>query len=264
MKSAWTALRADKELLGLPVLGGLVSLVALAPVVVAMVLIPSDAAWLYYVVGVLAVFVVAIISTFFAVALAAGAHERMNGGNPTFASSCAVAWRHRRGVVGWALLTTTVGLVLNAIENRLKGAGGFIVRLVGDLAWAVASFFTIPIIATHDVGPIEALKLSAKTFGARWSSAVRVQVRLGLYGLGLAVLAVIGVVLVVGAWQVSPVLGVVLAIPVAAAVMGGLLLLNAVGSYSRVALYRYASGMPTPGFATAALEAAVVPSRRAR
>ena len=34
------------------------------------------------------------------------------------------------------------------------------------------------IIAANDCGPIEALKLSTKTFKSRWSSAVRVELRL--------------------------------------------------------------------------------------
>lgn len=257
--SAWSALRTDKELLGLPVLGGVISLVAVLPVLLTLALVPDGSNWMYYVIGVVMVFVVAVISTFFAVALAAGAHERMNGGAPTFASCCAVAWRHKRGVVGWALLSTTVGLLLNIVQDKLKGVGGFIIRLIGDMAWAVASFFAIPIIAANDVGPIEALKLSVSTFRSRWNSAVRVQLRLGLYGVGLAVLAVVGMMIVAGLWQASHAAAVVVASMFIIALMIGVLLLSAIGAYARVALYRYASGMVTPGFAPATLEAAIQP-----
>lgn len=264
MKSAWGALRADKELLGLPVMGGVAALVAVVPVALMFALVPSGADWLYYVVGVIGAFVVAVISTFFAVALAAGAHERMNGGAPTFSSCCAVAWSHKRGVVGWALLSTTVGLLLNLIQDQLKGIGGFIIKLIGDLAWAVASFFAIPIIAANDVGPIDALKMSASTFKARWSSAVRVQLRLGVYGIGLFIAAIVGAIVVVAAWQATPVLGVALGIPIVIGLLIGMLVLSAIGAYARVALYRYASGMVTPGFSAATLEAAIQPKAGAR
>ena len=40
--------------------------------------------------------------------------------------------------------------------------------------------------------------------------------------------------------------------------LGAMLVLNAVTSYARVALYRYAAGMTTPGFADGMLQAAVV------
>ncbi|MFZ4720543.1 MAG: DUF6159 family protein [Ilumatobacteraceae bacterium] len=264
MKSAWAALRTDKELLGLPVFGGVVALVAVLPVLVMAALVPDNSDWLYYVVGVIAVFVVSVISTFFAVALAAGAHERMSGGAPTLKSCVAVAWKHKRGVVGWALLSTTVGLLLNLIQDKLKGFGGVIIRIIGDMAWAIASFFAIPILAANDVGPIDALKLSMSTFKSRWSSAVRVQLRLGLYGLGLVAAAIVGAILVAVAWNIAQVLGILVAIIVVLVVAAGGLLLGAVGSYARVALYRYASGMATPGFSTTALEAAIQPKAAGR
>ena len=263
VSSAWGALRTDKELLGLPVLGGVVALIAVAPVALLLLLVPADANWLYYVIGALAAFVVAIISTFFAVALAAGAHERMNGGAPTFASCCAVAWNHKRGVIGWALLSTTVGLLLNLIQDKLKGVGGFIVKLIGDLAWAVASFFAIPIIAANDVGPIDALKMSVNTFKARWSSAVRVQLRLGLYGLAVVVGALVSALVVFALWQASHVLAIMVGIVLGIAVLTGMLVLSAIGAYARVALDRYASGMVTPGFSAATLDAAIQPKKPA-
>jgi len=263
VSSAWGALRTDKELLGLPVLGGVVALIAVAPVALLLLLVPADANWLYYVIGALAAFVVAIISTFFAVALAAGAHERMNGGAPTFASCCAVAWNHKRGVIGWALLSTTVGLLLNLIQDKLKGVGGFIVKLIGDLAWAVASFFAIPIIAANDVGPIDALKMSVNTFKARWSSAVRVQLRLGLYGLAVVVGALVSALVVFALWQASHVLAIMVGIVLGIAVLTGMLVLSAIGAYARVALYRYASGMVAPGFSAATLDAAIQPKKPA-
>ena len=189
--------------------------------------------------------------------VAAGAHERMNGGNPTMKSAMAVAWKRKKGVIGWALLATTVGLVLQAIKDKVKG-GGAIIAMLGDLAWAVASFFAIPIIAANDVGPIEALKLSTSTMKKRWSSAARVQLRLGLYGLGLAVAMMVGLFLVALVAQSSTALAALLGVVLALVLLAAMLVLNAVTSYARVALYRYAAGMTTPGFADGMLQAAVV------
>ena len=217
----------------------------------------SNPSGIIVVVAIVSAFLVAIITTFFAVALAAGAHERMNGGNPTMKSAMAVAWKRKKGVIGWALLATTVGLVLQAIKDKVKG-GGAIIAMLGDLAWAVASFFAIPIIAANDVGPIEALKLSTSTMKKRWSSAARVQLRLGLYGLGLALLMVAGLFLVAMVAKVSTVLAVVVGVVLALVLLAAMLVLNAVTSYARVALYRYAAGMTTPGFADGMLQAAVV------
>ncbi len=264
VKAAWSALRADKELLSLPIVGGIASLLDLLPLLVITIVMNagsendnSNPSGIIVVVAIVSAFLVAIITTFFAVALAAGAHERMNGGNPTMKSAMAVAWKRKKGVIGWALLATTVGLVLQAIKDKVKG-GGAIIAMLGDLAWAVASFFAIPIIAANDVGPIEALKLSTSTMKKRWSSAARVQLRLGLYGLGLALLMVAGLFLVAMVAKVSTVLAVVVGVVLALVLLAAMLVLNAVTSYARVALYRYAAGMTTPGFADGMLQAAVV------
>lgn len=265
VKAAWSALRSDKELLSLPIVGGISSLLALVPLFVVVLIFGgkddgSDPSVVMIVVGVLTAFLVAIVTTFFSVALAAGAHERMGGGNPTIKSALAVAWKRKKGVVGWALLSTTVGLVLQAIKDNVKGAGA-IISFLGDLAWAVASFFAIPIIAANDVGPIEALKSSVSVMKQRWGSSARVQLRLGLYGLAVGIGVIIAVVVVAMLAKVSAVLAVLVGIVLGALVLYAMLLLNAVGAYARVALYRYSSGLPTPGFGSNLLEAAVVQGR---
>ncbi|MEY4174315.1 MAG: hypothetical protein RI900_1480, partial [Actinomycetota bacterium] len=222
VKAAWSALRQDKELLSLPIVGGVASLLSLLPLFVVVLIFGgkddgSNPSAVMIVVGVLTAFLVAIVATFFSVALAAGAHERMGGGNPTVKSAMGVAWRRKKGVIGWALLSTTVGLVLQAIKDNVKGAGA-IVSFLGDLAWAVASFFAIPIIAANDVGPIEALKSSVSVMKQRWGSSARVQLRLGLYGLAVGIGVIIAVVVVAMLAKVSAVLAVLVGIVLGALV----------------------------------------------
>jgi hypothetical protein len=257
VKSAWSALRTDKELIGLPVVGGVSALVAVAPILAIYAFIPSDARPMQVVVGVAALLVFSVISTFFAVALAAGAHDRMSGGSPTMRSSLALAWSRRRGVIGWAILNVTVGLVLRLVEDRVRGIAGVLLRVLGGVAWALASYFAIPIIAANDVGPIEALQLSSTVFKGRWRNAVRVQFRLGLYAFGVFAAAVVGVLVVMAAAQASVVLAVLLAVVIGAVVIMAMVVMSAVTAYARVALYRFAAGLPTPGFTDGMLYAAV-------
>jgi hypothetical protein len=257
VRAAWWALRQDRELLLLPVYGAMVALGSLVSILAAFVLVPDDALLVYVVLAVAATYLVAAVSTFFSVALAAGAHERMNGGDPTISSAMAAAWRHKRAVLGWAALSATVGLVLQSVEARFKGAGA-VLGFLGGVAWAVASFFAIPIIAAQDVGPITALKTSADTFRRRWSNAVRVQLRLGLYVLGLVLATVLGLALGIVLLDTFALLGVLVILVVAAAALVGGLVLGAVSAYCRVVLYRYAVGLATPGFSAGVLEAAVV------
>jgi hypothetical protein len=70
--------------------------------------------------------------------------------------------------------------------------------------------------------------------------------------------AVIGVFLVVALANVSTVLAVLVGVLLAIVLLLAMLVLNAITSYARVALYRYAAGMSTPGFADTMLQAAVI------
>ncbi|MEN9504936.1 MAG: hypothetical protein RI958_862 [Actinomycetota bacterium] len=257
VSSAWQALRHDHELISLPVVGGLAALAGIAPLLVFALLMPASAAWASVVLFVLIAFVAAIITTFFAVALAAGAHERMSGGDPSVRSACATAWKRKRGIVTWALLSTTVGLLLQALEDKIGGIAGKLVGALGGTAWAVASYFTIPIIAANDVGAVEALKLSSETVRRRWRNAARVELRLGLYMLGLVAAAIVGGVVVVALASVATVLGIIVGVVLLLAFLTALLVFGAVSAYAKVALYRYASGMPTPGFDESMLAVAV-------
>jgi len=258
VRTAWWALRQDRELLALPVVGGVATVAALVPVLVLAALVPDGAGVVRWVVGALLAFVSTTVGTFFAVALAAGAHQRLSGEDPTFGSSVGAAWAHRRAVLGWSLLATVVGLVLRAIEERFKGLPGFLLSFTGGVAWAVASFFAIPIIAVHDVGPIGALKASAATMRERWSTSARVQLRLTFYWLGLLLLGAVGFVGAVVLGGSAPLLGVVAGVLVLAGVVFAALVLSCVAAYARVVLYRYAVGLPTPGFSAAQLEQVIV------
>lgn len=256
VKASRRALKQDRSLVALPLIGGAISLLCMVPVVAGMLAVPQDADWMYAAIGVVAAVVLAIISTFFAVALAAGAHERMDGGDPTVTSAMSAAWKHKKAVVGWALLSVTVGLVLNALKEKFKGAGN-IASTLGGMAFSIASFFVVPIIASENIGPWPALKKSVATFCDKWSSTARVQLRLGLYVLGLVVAAVVAVIAVVLLADVSSVLAVAVGVVLGVAIFYAVLVLGAISSYSRVALYRYSNGMPTPGIDPGVIAAAV-------
>ena len=74
--------------------------------------------------------------------------------------------RHQDGlsrlkyITEWALLSATVGLVLQAISSRSGDLGKLVIGLVG-FAWSVATYFVVPIIAFEQVGPLQAIKRSA-------------------------------------------------------------------------------------------------------
>ncbi|MGZ5365402.1 MAG: DUF6159 family protein, partial [Mycobacterium sp.] len=61
-------------------------------------------------------------------------------------------------ILGWTLVAFTVGLVLRFLENRFPIAGRIAVWISGA-AWAIATFFVVPVIALG-TGPFRSLKRS--------------------------------------------------------------------------------------------------------
>ena len=240
-KVSWRVLRQDRELLVLPLLSFLVSIGVLLAIwlptmaVADLSGVASEEGGVDAVValaGLASALLLSVVGVFFKAALVAGAPERMSGGDPTVRSAIARATTHLGGLLPWALLTATVGLVLSALRNRAGRLGQFAVSLIG-MAWEAASFLVIPSIVIDDEGAISGLKASASLLKRTWGENLASQVGFGLL-TGLLIVVVAGP------------LGLVVAVPwVAFAAV----VLVALGAVFQTALYLYAtSGTIPDGF----------------
>ena len=256
-KSSWRVLQQDRELLVLPVLSFVVSAMVLVPLlVVAFVYTDgtttnaageesADPAMI--VIFVVAALAISVVGVFFNGALVAGAHQRFTGGDPTIGSALSKASRHLPGLIGWALLTATVGLILQALRERAGFLARFVINLVGA-AWDVATFLVVPAVIIDDNGAIDGLKRSASLLRQTWGENIAARVGFGLLGLVLVIpgFAIGGLAVAVG----GPVLiaGILVAVVWIALVVVVMTALNAI---FQTALYMYATtgSMPT-GFET--------------
>ncbi len=163
--------------------------------------------------GVLFVFVFYFATYFatiyFQVALVAAVKLRLSGGNPTLAFGMKEANKRLGAIVTWAIIAAIVGLILRMLEEAArKNTSGWgrilaqvIIGLVG-MAWSLATFFVIPVIAYEGVGGFEAIKRSAGIVKRRWGEAVVGQAGISLVLFILA--AVVGVVLgVIGIFAIG-------------------------------------------------------------
>ncbi len=256
VRASWRQLRKDRELIWLPVLGGFVAALAAAPVAVVAFFTASDGKpWGYVLAGV-GLLITTFIATLFAVAFAAGADQRLDGGDPTLRSSLSAAWSRKWAVLQWALLSVIVGLVLRALRER-AGVLGKILAGLGGLAWGVGTYFVIPILAGTRTSAWSATRTSAQLIREKWGQALRVQIRLGLYVLVWLLVAVGAGFGVYALAQTSTAAAVVVAVVAVIVLVYAALVLSVLGAYVRVALWRYATGRPVPGFDTDRLEAAV-------
>jgi hypothetical protein len=270
IKASGEVLRQDKELLLFPLFSAIATLIVSASFIVPLILTgafersiaPGDETaymvflFLFYLVQYFIIF-------FFNSALVGAAMIRLDGGDPTVRDGLRIARSRFVQILGYAAIAATVGLILRIIEERAGFIGRWIAGLLG-LAFTVATFLTVPILVSREVGPVEAVKESAALLKKTWGENI-----IGNGGMGilffLFYLAVIGIgfVFVFGVSQTgNPALIVLtLAMVVLAVVVVALVQSALQGVYS-AALYRYASQGDAGGsFSTSLLGEAFRPKR---
>ncbi len=268
-KKSWAVLKADRSLLLFPIVSGACALVAGAILFapgVALYAQDSQEAWLIGF-GIVAAYALTFIGIFFATALAGAAVKSLQGQDTSLGDGVAVA-RSRIGQIAlWALVQTTVGLILNAIQSALRENPlvGAIVSGLLNFAWQVVTFFVIPIIAIEGLGPVQAIKHSAKVLRERWGEGLVGTVSIG--GL-IALVAILPAILLGVAGGVltktALPLGIaMIAVAVVVVLVAGLIA-STLTAIFRVALYLYATeGKTVGGFEPAELDGAFAP-RKAR
>ena len=260
-KVSWRVLRKDRELLLIPVLSFLASIAVLALIWLptlstidtsALAGESEDPGAVLLLVGIITAMALSIISVFFNGALVAGAHERLSGGDPTVRSAVGRAFSRLPGLLPWAILTGTVGLILQAARERAGWLGRFVVNMVG-MAWKTATFLVVPAIVIDDHGAVSGLKASAALLKRTWGENIAARVGFGLLGFVAIIPAVLVVVATGALGGAALVLGILVAVPYLALVVVVLTALNAV---FQTALYLYATTGSVPtGFDDSNLQA---------
>lgn len=253
-KLSWGVLKQDRELLALPVLSFLASLALLIPVGVAILVTQnigssgsgeSTVNPLLAVLGLLTLLGLSVIGVFFNGALVAGAHERLSGGDPTVGSALNRAFHRIGGLVPWALLTATVGIILRLMSERAGWLGQFVVRAIG-LAWEVTTFLVVPAIVIDNQRAWEGVKTSGSLLKRTWGENLIARVGFGILGFIAVLPAIALVVLLAFLGTAAVIFGVLLAVIWLAVVV---VVLTAMNAIFQTALYMYATtGAAPSGF----------------
>lgn len=131
------------------------------------------------------------VIVFFNVALVFNVRRIFAGEAPSIRDGIAFSASRGPQILAWAALAATVGLVLQAIEERI---GSFASSILG-FAWSLSTYFVIPTLAAEDIGPVEALKRSSRTIRERWGESIGAGFSLGLFVLlGIVVSIISGFV----------------------------------------------------------------------
>ncbi len=151
---------------------------------------PMLPAWFY---GWLFVFyfVQYFVIIFFNTALVGAAIARLSGGDPTVTSALGLAIVRIGPILGYALISATIGVALRWIGEKFGFIGRIIEGTLG-LAWTVATFLVVPVLAAEGIGPLKAIERSGALLSETWGENI-----VGTAGIAV-VTGLISVVFILG------------------------------------------------------------------
>ncbi|MFN8072517.1 MAG: DUF6159 family protein [Mycobacterium sp.] len=257
-KASWAVLKDQPTLAVFPVISAvaavLLSLLLLIPAVLGFVtaagLGASDKG--LEAVGFVALFAWYFVCTFAVIfcnaALISCALEKFAGQPTSVRSGFAAAWRRLPQILGWSLLASTVGVLLQLLQSVLRekaGALGDVVTGLGQGVWGVATYFAVPVVVTEGLGPIAAVKRSSALLRKTWGESLT-----GAAGLNLILfLFLLPIFAIGGLLWASGASGAVVPLVTLCAVYAVVLtvIFTALGSIFRAGVYRYATTGDAPG-----------------
>jgi len=251
VKASWAVLQADKELLIFPIVSAVAVITVMATFAVPMFLagmfdrgfgMRGTIPFAGIVLGFCFYAVQYTIIFYCNSALVGAAMIRLKGGNPTIADGFRIANEHFTSILGYALLSATVGIVLRSLAQR--GIVGRLVASVLGLGWNIATFLAVPVLVIEGVGPVDAVKRSTQLLKKTWGEQIA-----GNLGIGaaftlmfFAMFVPFGVALALAIATKSA----VVIVAIIAACILAMILLSLVGSalsaIYTAAVYRYATG----------------------
>ncbi|MDO8874441.1 MAG: DUF6159 family protein [Methanoregula sp.] len=205
VKTSWNILMDDKNLLVFPILSGIVSLIVLLTFALPLLFTDNFMSGtdlgpiMFY--GLLFVFyaVSYFVVIFFNTALITCVNARLNGKEATIGDGLSNAIRHFGPILAWSLISATVGLILQVLEDKAGFIGQIAATLVGG-AWGLVTFFVVPILILEDKGVADSVKDSVSLIKKTWGESIVGGGSIFLVFLVIGIIAAIGIFAI---WLVS-------------------------------------------------------------
>lgn len=118
---------------------------------------------------------------FFNSGLVACANASLRGEETSFSQGFGHAMSRLPAILGWTVISATVGMILNLISERMGIVGKIVVALIGG-AWNLITYFVVPIIVIDHGSPIAAIKKSGAMLRTTWGENL-----IGNAGIGLVI-----------------------------------------------------------------------------
>jgi hypothetical protein len=253
VKTSFGILRQDKEMLLFPIM----SMIGLAMVTIVF-FVPTYAAGLFdgagggqestnpllFIITFIYYVVAYYIMIFANAAVVGAAMMRLRGEDPTFSDAFNIAMSRAGKIFGWAVISATVGMILQAMRDNSNGLSRFVVSIIGA-GWNIATFLVVPVLVVENLSPIDAIKRSGSLLKQTWGQQI-----VGNFGISLVMflIALIGGVplflLTTAAFAVAPVLGILVGIVFALYIFAVMAISSAISGIFTAAVYAYATQTP--------------------
>jgi hypothetical protein len=237
-------LRNEPRLLFLPLLSATTTLIAGLLVFGPVLWWAHDRGgrWPYGIAIVLGAYLLNFTGTFFGVAFVHAAGRSFRKESVDVRAALGLAVRRIGPIAAWALVATAVSVLLQALA-RVRG--GFLVNVVArwilGAAWALATLFVVPVIASDGVGPVEAARRSIAVTRKRWGESVTGNLYVGGLVLVTLIPALVVAAVGYGVYGSSRPLGVVLIGIAALLIVLAYTVEGAMSNLFSLAVYRYAT-----------------------
>ena len=246
LKVSFQVLRRNKRLIAFPVLSITAEAIVLTAFAVPYLVLRQGSSAgstrtsiAGYGLGALCYLTLTAVSAYVSAALLIAVSQIMRGGQPSVGGALRSASRVLPSILAWSLASSTVGLLIRALDRRVP-----IVSAILGVSWSALSFFVLPVIVFEGAGPVRGTRRAVEVLRSAWREEVTGTLRLGGILLLLAIPMAPVLFFGYGSENESAML---LAVVVCALWFGlcGLVLSCLTGVY-RAAVYLYATTKTTP------------------
>jgi hypothetical protein len=211
LKHCWHFLTKNKDLLWLPI----VSLISQISIIVVTCtafisyyftkLLPLIKAnqdtihhigqnpYILYFIGIIGLILISLVFSFitiyFNTVMISCIANRLQGKYFSLSEGFRFANTRLKKIFQWSLITVLVSSIIHQLE-RVRFIGPLVGTVLG-IAWALATYFVLPIMVLENKGPKEAIGLAKSKLGSSWRRVVSVNLIIGLL-LGVIILLLLG------------------------------------------------------------------------
>ena len=250
IKASWAVLQSDKELLVFPVISSIGAIIVTLLFAVPFLTVgliegtrgeDPGISILGYIIGFLFYVVLYSVIFFCNTALVGAALIRLRGGDPTVSDGFRIARERMGAIIGYAVISATVGMVLRTLSERAGLIGQIVIGIVG-FVWNVATFLVVPVLVIEDLGPWEAVKRSGSLLKQTWGENIIGNAGIGAVASIISLLAVFGGVglIAVGISMESTPLIIGAIVVLVVFFIGFSLVMSALQGIYQAAVYQYA------------------------